>query len=322
MDTFWDTFRAYIRSYLPQWRYGPDGGEVESAVLLAAVELIGDSAARLDRLPEKYQLAFLQGWPLEPLEPDPMCTYAALAAPEGRPVPAGTKFYLSGDGRRLWQTAEDAQAEIRLTDLFCTSRGEVFPLPLPAPGHPVRLFDFREGRLPGPEIRFSHPDAFRSRNGCRTALALPEAPAQMLALFCGSAACWHLIGASGGEYPLAAPVRENRHLLFRLPAGGICRPRRRFRKAGGPVPCADLGRGRPLRRGTLAPLRGGPGGLEHLLPCLPGRAGAAGGKAYGFLHPVHPGAGRTAARHGAGSRIPSHHAPPAGAPAPCTGCAG
>ena len=218
MDSFWDTYHAYIRSYLPQWRYSPDGGEMESAILLAAAELIRDSAARLARLPEKHQLAFLQGWPLEPLDPDPTCTYAALDAPEGCPVPAGTKFYLSGDGGRLWQTAEDAQAEaVRLTELFCTSCGEVFPLPLPTPGHPVRLFDFREGRLPGPEIQFSHPDAFRSRNGCQTALALPEAPAQMLALFCGSAACWQLIGSSGSEYPLAAPVRENHHLLFRLP---------------------------------------------------------------------------------------------------------
>ena len=98
MDSFWDTYHAYIRSYLPQWRYSLDGREMESAILLAAAELIRDSAARLARLPEKHQLAFLQGWPLEPLDPDPTCTYAALDAPQGRnstcPATAG------GCGRR------------------------------------------------------------------------------------------------------------------------------------------------------------------------------------------------------------------------------
>lgn len=236
MDAFWDTFHAYIRAYLPQWRFSPAGGEIESAVLLAAAELIRDSAAGLARLPEKHQLAFLQGWPLDPLGPDPMRAYAALAAPEGCPVPAGTKFYLSGDGGRLWRTAEDAQAEaVHLTDLFCTSRGDIFPLPLPAPGHPVRLFDFRGDRLPGPEIQFSHPGAFRSHNGCQTALVLPEAAARTLALFGSPAARWQLIGASG-EFPLAPPVRENRRLLFRLPpAPDGCALRCRLPAAGLPA---------------------------------------------------------------------------------------
>ncbi len=218
MESFWDTFHAYVRSYLPQWRFDPGGGEIESAVLLAAAELMEESEARVDRLPQKHELAFLQGWALEPLEPDLMSAYAALTAPESRPVPAGTEFYLSGDGGRLWRTAEDAQAEgIRLTDQFLTGGGAVIPLPLPAPGRPTRLFDFREGGLPGPEVRFSHPGAFRSQGGCGAALDLPEASGKMLELFSGNSARWSLSGEEGTEYPLPAPTLENHRLAFRLP---------------------------------------------------------------------------------------------------------
>lgn len=134
MDLFWDTYRAYLRSYLPQWRYDPDGGEPESAVLRAAAELIEESRARMADLPQKHELAFLGGWELEPLEAEPACACAALTAPEGAPVPAGTELYMSGDGARLWRTAEDAQAEpARLSEQFLTGRGKRVPLPLPAP---------------------------------------------------------------------------------------------------------------------------------------------------------------------------------------------
>lgn len=219
MDSFWDTFHAYIRSYLPQWRYDPAGGEIESAVLLAAAELIAESGTQLAALPQKHELAFLQGWAAEPLDPDPMYVYAALTAPEGRAVCAGTEFYLSGDGERLWRTVEDARAEaIRLTDQFLTGGGKVMPLPLPDPEQPVRLFDFRGDGMPGPEIQFSHPDAFRSQSGCQVSLILPEASAQMLEFLGGEAVRWRLIGSCGAEFPLNAPVNEQRQLLFRLPA--------------------------------------------------------------------------------------------------------
>ena len=134
MDLFWDTYRAYLRSYLPQWRCAQDGGEPENAVLRAAVELIEASGVLMAGLPQKHELAFLSGWELEPLEAEPACACAALTAPEGGPVPAGTELYISGDGARLWRTVEDAQAEpARLTEQFLTGKGKRIPLPLPSP---------------------------------------------------------------------------------------------------------------------------------------------------------------------------------------------
>ena len=217
MDSFWDTYQAYLRSYLPQWRYAPDSGEPESAVLRAAVELIEASRGRMADLPQKHELAFLQGWKLDPLEADPVCACAALTAPEGAPVPAGTELYLSGDGARLWRTAEDAQAEpARLTELFLTGRGKQIPLPLPSPEQPVRLFDFDQEGLPGPELQFSHPDAFSSQEGCQIRLTLDSSA--LLERISGEEARWSLVCASGDAVPLAPPVREETSLRFQLPA--------------------------------------------------------------------------------------------------------
>lgn len=219
MDLFWDTYRAYLRSYLPQWRYAPDGGEPESAVLRAAVELIEASRARMAGLPQKHELAFLSGWELEPLEAEPACACAALTAPEGVSVPAGTELYMSGDGARLWRTAEDAQAEpARLSEQFLTGNGKRIPLPLPAPEQPVRLFDFHSEGLPGPELQFSHPDAFSSQEGCQIELALPQASSQLLELVGGEGARWSLVCASGDDLPLSPPERAEEALRFQLPA--------------------------------------------------------------------------------------------------------
>ncbi len=134
MDPFWNAYREYIRSYLPQWRYDPESGELEGAALLAAAELIEDSAARLARLPQKHELEFLRGWELEPLSADPMYAYASLTSPEGGPIRRGLELYLSGDGARVWRTAEDTQAEpTRLTEQFLTGGGKIIPLPSPPP---------------------------------------------------------------------------------------------------------------------------------------------------------------------------------------------
>lgn len=220
MDPFWTAYQEYIRSYLPQWRYDPDSSEVESAVLRAAAELIEDSETRLARLPQKHELAFLRGWALEPLAADPMCACASLTTPEGGFVPAGKELYLSGDGARLWRTAEDTQAEpARLEDQFLTGGGKVIPLHLPTPEQPSRLFDLQPEGLPGPEARFSHPDALSSRHGCRVELRMPQAGPGLLALLGGGPVRWSLVCSSGDSISLASPERTERGgLRFSLPA--------------------------------------------------------------------------------------------------------
>lgn len=215
MELFWDTYQAYLGSYLPQWRYDPHSGEPESAVLRAAVELIEASRTRMAELPQKHELAFLSGWELEPQEAEPACAWAALTAPEGRAVPAGTELYMSGDGTRLWRTAEEAQAEpARLREQFLTGQGKRFSLPLPAPEQPVRLFDFRGEGLPGPELQFVHPDAFSSQEGCEVELT----PAPSLLKLLEEAVSWRLVRASGDDLPLPPPERAGKALRFHLPA--------------------------------------------------------------------------------------------------------
>ena len=198
MDSFWSAYQEYIRSYLPQWRYDLESGEVESAVLLAAAEMIEESRTRLARLPQKHELAFLRGWELTPLPADPMHAYASLTSPEGGFVGAGKELYMSGDGARLWHTAEDTQAEpARLTDQFLTGGGKVIPLCVPTLEQPTRLFDLQLEGLPGPEVRFSHPDALSSQHGCQVELTLPQASPRLLALLCGDSVSWSLVCACG-----------------------------------------------------------------------------------------------------------------------------
>lgn len=218
-DSFWTAYREYIRSYLPQWRYDPESGEIESAVLLTAAEMTRDSRTRFARLPQKHELAFLRGWELAPLEAEPMCVYASLTAPEGGFVGAGTELYMSGDGAKLWRTAEDTQAEpALLTDQFLTGGGKVIPLRAPTPEQPSRLFDLQPEGLPGPEARFSHPDALSSRHGCQVELAMLQAPPRLPALLCGDSVRWRLESSSEDAVPLDPPERTEKGLRFSLPA--------------------------------------------------------------------------------------------------------
>ncbi len=218
-DSLWTAYQEYIRSYLPQWRYDPESGEIESAVLRTAAEMIEDSRTRLARLPQKHELAFLRGWELAPLDADPMCVYASLTAPEGGFAGAGTELYMSGDGAKLWLTAEDTQAESALlTDQFLTGDGKVIPLRAPTPEQPSRLFDLQPEGLPGPEVRFFHSDALSSRHGYQVELTMPQAAPRLLALLCGDSVHWSLVCSSGDPMPLSAPRQAAQSLCFSLPA--------------------------------------------------------------------------------------------------------
>lgn len=220
MDLFWNKYQEYIRSYLPQWRYDAESGEPEAAVLLAAVELIGESRTRLNQLPQKHEREFLRGWELTPLDTDPMYAYASLTTPEGAMIRKGKEFYMSGDGARLWQTAEDTQAEpARLKEQFLTGKGKIIQLPLPIPKSPVRLFDFLPDGFPGPKVLFAHPDAFSSQHGCQVELIMPRASSNLRAHLCsGDFASWSLMLCSKEQISIDTPKRTEHGLCFLLPA--------------------------------------------------------------------------------------------------------
>lgn len=220
MDGFWHSFEEYIRSYLPQWRYDKDGGEPEGALLFAAARLVEDSRARLEELPRRHELEFLSGWPLEPLPAAPMAAYAALSAPKGVRVPSGHEFYLSGDGARLWRTAEEVWAgPLRLEDQILAggSRGKLIPLPAPAAGEPVVLFDFRPAGGQRQAVRFTHPDAFASHGGCGVELLLPDASEALLDFLSGEAVEWTLLCGPEGALPIGPPRRDGPALALALP---------------------------------------------------------------------------------------------------------
>ncbi len=220
MEEIWARLEAYVRAYLPWWRYEREGQEPEAALMTALGSLLEDTAGRLDRLPEKHELEFLRAFDLERRAARPALAWAALSAPRRELVPAGTEFYLSGDGTRLWRTQEDVSAEpCRLVQqVFSGGKsGKIIPAPPPEAGAPTRLFEFRKAGAQYRQARFSHPDAFASRAGCRAALVFPDAPEALLAFLAdGASASWSLEG--GGEsLPLAAPLREGDRLRFTLP---------------------------------------------------------------------------------------------------------
>lgn len=221
MDAFWRSFEEYIRSYLPQWRYDKDSGEPEAALLFAAAQLVEGSRTRLKELPPRHELEFLGGWPLEPLPAAPMAAYAALNASRSTQVPAGYEFYLSGDGARLWRTAEAVwTGPLRLEAhvLASSSRGKLIPLPPPTAEGPLELFDFRPAGRQRQAVRFAHQDAFASQGGCDAELFLPDAPETLLDFLAGGAVEWTLLCGQGEPRPIESPRRNGHTLAYALPS--------------------------------------------------------------------------------------------------------
>lgn len=220
MENLWERLEAYVRSYLPWWQYRRDGEEPEMALLTALGTLLEGTAAELARLPEKHEREFLSAFSLEPQPAPPPLAWAALSAPRRTLVPAGTEFYLSGDGARAWRTAEPAWAEVcRLVcQVFVEGRsGKTISAPPPEPEAPTRLFDFRSPGVQRREARFAHPHAFASAQGCAAALTFSAGSLEWLELFSQEGlTAWFLEG--GGETrPLDGPGREGNRLVFHLP---------------------------------------------------------------------------------------------------------
>ncbi len=220
MEDLWERLEAYVRSYLPWWRYERDGREPEAALMAALGSLLEDTAARLDCLPEKHELEFLRSFGMEPRPAQPALAWAALVSPWRERVPAGTAFYLSGDGERLWRTQREASAG-PCRPVFMVFAGEksgkLISSPPPEPGAPVRLFDFRPAGAQRREVRFSHPDVFASRQGCAAALVFSGASEELLEFLTDpSKVSWSLEDSGEGAL-LDPPCLEGNKLLFRLP---------------------------------------------------------------------------------------------------------
>lgn len=218
MEQLWERLEAYVRSYLPWWRYDREGREPEAALLTALGSLLEDTAARLQRLPEKHEIEFLRAFGEQTQSERACLAWAALSAPRGALIPAGTQFYLSGDGTRLWRTQEDVTASpCRLAcQVFSGGEsGRLLPAPPPERASPTRLFDFGASGAQRRQARFSHPDAFASRTGCAAALVFAGASEELTDFLARGPVLWSLGG--GAEIPLEAPRPEGDALNFRLP---------------------------------------------------------------------------------------------------------
>lgn len=221
MQTMDERFLSRIGSYLPAWQMQPEDAEPEAAVLYAAWRMLEDTRARITRLPEKHEIAFLRAWGLEPENPTPMSVYAALTAPAGETVPAGSRFYLSGSGTRLWETTQTVPAEsLRLLGQVMESgqRGKLLVLPPPTAEAPSCLFDFRAAGDQRQAVRFAHRDAFRSLNGCTACLSLGEENPSLLSFLADEAQVrWSLEQQDGSAQAVAVPRHQGAELIFSLP---------------------------------------------------------------------------------------------------------
>jgi len=222
-DELWARLESYVRAYLPQWQYDRNGSEPEAALLTALGALLETGRARLDRLPERHELEFLRGFGLERRGRTAAQAYASFTAPRGCRVQAGSAFYLSGDGKRVWRTQGDVWAgSLRMTGQFLSGgeSGKVIVLPMPGEGTTARLFDFRAPGAQQRMARFSHPDIFASARGCRVYLTLTKASPEMLAFLSDpQAVSWFLEREGSEALPLSAPAQEEGGTLsFDLPA--------------------------------------------------------------------------------------------------------
>lgn len=220
MPQFDAEFAARLASYLPEWQYEREN-QPQSALLYAAQQLLADTCRRMDRLPEKHAVEFLRAFGLEAAPAVPMAAYARFTAPRGAFVPAGSVFYLAGDGTRLWKTLYAVQAEslsLQSQVLESSTRARTVILPPPTPEAPTRLFDFRTAPVRRPALRLAHPTAFASREGITLRLTLAGAEDALLLFLADEKAVDWMLDADGGILPLNPPGRDGTVLTFCLPA--------------------------------------------------------------------------------------------------------
>lgn len=221
MQSWTEQFETRVDSYLPGWRTTEGDGQPEAALLYAARQLLADTRARMEHLPEKHEREFLQAWGLEQAEPVPMSVYAALTAPEGASVPAGQELYLSGDGNRRWITVHAVSAEsLSLVGQVLESgpQEKLLSLPVPTPEAPTALFDFRAPGSQRQAVRFSHRDVFRSQAGCTVCLTFPGSGPELLSFLADAAqVVWSMESEDGGVQAVTAPQLESSGLRFSLP---------------------------------------------------------------------------------------------------------
>ena len=235
----------YARAYLPEWQQRTDSSEPEKALLAAAAALLENTCRHMERLPEKHERAFLEPWDREPQGAVPMHVCAALSAAEACAVPAGSAFYLSGDGTRLWRTIEDANAgpaRLAAQLLVSPEQDQILPLALPEAKAPAALFDFSAPGAVHREVRFAHPDAFASQVGCTCLLSFPDAPPALTGLLADrDRTAWSLWD---GELsvPAEPPVQEGASLRFVLPPAPAARVLLARTLPGGRPPDGRLGR--------------------------------------------------------------------------------
>lgn len=214
-------FAERLASYMPDWKYeGED--QPQAALLFAAQQLLADTRRRMNRLPEKHEALFLGAFGAEEAPAVPAEAYAMLSAQQGTFVPAGTAFYLGGDGGRLWKTLQGVQAEsmtLQAQVLESSAQAREIRLPPPSAQKPARLFDFHAAPACCQVLRVGHPLAFDARQESVARLTLEGAEDAFLDFLAGpEAAVWTMETAGGPALELESPRREEKSLVFRLPS--------------------------------------------------------------------------------------------------------
>ncbi|MEC0230405.1 baseplate J/gp47 family protein [Paenibacillus alba] len=114
--------------YTPEWRFTPENPDPGSALFLMFADMFHDNIKRLNRVPTKNLISFLNMFDVTLLPARPASSYVTFALNEGTKesvyISAGTQVAAAAeDGYILYETARSALlTPALLTDIYMTSR--------------------------------------------------------------------------------------------------------------------------------------------------------------------------------------------------------
>ncbi|ASS75490.1 hypothetical protein CIG75_11205 [Tumebacillus algifaecis] len=162
--------REMVPYYTPEWRFSPSDPDAGAALFFIFAEMYLQNVERLNRVPMKNLIAFLNLTGLAQLPASPATGYVTFSVSEGTPkpvlIPAGTELLAEaidgGDAIPFETAAPLLVTPARLVETMLTSTDQDCILRLtPSPDQPARLFDFSHGiNLQSHCLYLGHRDLF------------------------------------------------------------------------------------------------------------------------------------------------------------------